>query len=53
MNRDDQFIPHLAVSDGPAALEFYKSVFGAEEGDRMMAQDGKRLNARRNNYRRA
>jgi len=43
MNRDDQFIPHLAVSDGLAALEFYKSVFGAEEGDRMMAQDGKRL----------
>jgi PhnB protein len=43
MNRDDQFIPHLCVSDGLAALEFYKSVFGAEEGDRMMAPDGKRL----------
>lgn len=43
MNREDQFIPHLAVSDGLAALEFYKSVFGAEEGDRMMAPDGKRL----------
>ena len=43
MKRDDQFIPHLAVSDGLAALEFYKSVFGAEEGDRMMAPDGKRL----------
>jgi PhnB protein len=43
MHREDQFIPHLAVSDGLAALEFYKSVFGAEEGDRMMAADGKRL----------
>lgn len=43
MNREDQFIPHLAVSDGLAALEFYKSVFGAEEGDRMMAPDGKRI----------
>jgi PhnB protein len=43
MKREDQFIPHLAVSDGLAALEFYKSVFGAEEGDRMMAPDGKRV----------
>lgn len=43
MKRDDQFIPHLAVSDGLAALEFYKSVFGAQEGDRMMAPDGKRI----------
>jgi PhnB protein len=43
MHREDQFIPHLCVSDGLAALEFYKSVFGAVEGDRMMAPDGKRL----------
>jgi PhnB protein len=43
MHREDQFIPHLIVSNGPAALEFYKSVLGAEEGDRMMAPDGKRL----------
>jgi PhnB protein len=43
MNREDQFIPHLIVSDGLAALEFYKTVFGAEEGDRMMAKDDKRL----------
>ena len=43
MNREDQFIPHLAVSDGLAALKFYKETFGAEEGDIMMAQDGKRL----------
>lgn len=43
MKREDQFIPHLCVSDGLAALEFYKSVFGAEEGDCMMAPDGKRL----------
>jgi PhnB protein len=43
MNREDQFIPHLCVSDGLAALEFYKSVFGAEGGHQMMAPDGKRL----------
>lgn len=43
MNREDQFIPHLMVSDGLAAIEFYKSVFGAEEGHRMMAADGKRV----------
>jgi PhnB protein len=43
MPQKDQFIPHLAVSDGLAALEFYKEVFGAEEGDNMMAPDGKRL----------
>ncbi|HVS80937.1 MAG TPA: VOC family protein [Pyrinomonadaceae bacterium] len=43
MNRADQFIPHLIVSDGLAALEFYKSTFGAELGDNMMAPDGKRL----------
>lgn len=43
MHREDQFIPHLCVADGLAALEFYKSVFGAEEGDRMMSPDGKKL----------
>ncbi len=43
MYREDQFIPHLIVNDGPAALKFYKEVFGAEEGDNMMATDGKRL----------
>jgi PhnB protein len=43
MHREDQFIPHLIVSDGLAALEFYKNTFGAEVGDNMMAQDGKRL----------
>ena len=43
MHRDDQFTPHLIVSDGPAALKFYKEVFDAEEGDSMMAPDGRRL----------
>ena len=43
MHRVDQFIPHLIVPNGLAAIEFYKSVFGAEEGHRMMAPDGKRL----------
>ncbi len=43
MSREDQFIPHVIVSDGLAALEFYKDTFGAELGDKMMAPDGKRL----------
>src|SRR5712692_8294140 len=43
MNREDQFIPHLIVNDGLAALKFYQEVFGAVEGDSMMAPDGKRL----------
>jgi PhnB protein len=43
MNREDQFIPHLIVHNGLAALEFYKTVFDAVEGDRMMAPDGGRL----------
>jgi len=43
MKREDQFIPHLIVSDGLAAIDFYKKLFGAEEGHRMMAADGKRL----------
>jgi PhnB protein len=43
MNREDQFIPHLIVNDGTAALKFYREVFGAEEGDIMMEPEGKRL----------
>ena len=43
MNREDQFIPHLVVSDGLAALKFYQEVFAAEAGHNMMAPDGKRL----------
>ena len=43
MSRDDQFIPHLIVNDGMAALKFYREVFGAEEGDVMMEPNGKRL----------
>jgi PhnB protein len=39
----DQFIPHVVVSDGLVALEFYKTVFGGTDGDNMMAPDGKRL----------
>jgi PhnB protein len=41
--RKDQFIPHLIVSNGPAAIEFYKAAFGAEQGHTMMAPDGKRV----------
>ena len=43
MKRNDQFIPHLIVRDGLAAMEFYKEVFGAVDGHNMMAPDGKRL----------
>jgi len=43
MKQEDQFIPHLIVSDGLAALKFYQEVFGAEAGHNMMAPDGKRL----------
>jgi PhnB protein len=43
MAREDQFIPHLIVNDGMAALKFYQEVFGGELGHNMMAQDGKRL----------
>jgi PhnB protein len=43
MQRADQFVPHLIVSDGQAALKFYKEVFGSAEGDCMLAPDGKRL----------
>ena len=43
MQREDQFVPHLIVSDGLAALDFYKKVFGAEEGHRMMSPNGTKL----------
>jgi len=43
MQREDQFIPHLIVGNGVAALDFYKKAFGAEEGHSMMAPDGKKL----------
>lgn len=39
----DQFVPHLIVNDGLAALEFYREVLGATVGHNMMAPDGKRL----------
>jgi PhnB protein len=43
MSREDQFIPHLIVGDGLAALKFYREVLGAEEGHTTMAADGKRV----------
>jgi PhnB protein len=43
MSIKDQFIPHLIVSDGKAAIEFYERVFGAEAGHIMLAPDGKRV----------
>ena len=43
MSRKDQFIPHLVVSDGMAALKFYQEVFGAKIGDVMIEPGGARL----------
>jgi len=43
MSQEDQFVPHLIVSNGLSALKFYREVFGAAEGHHMMAPDGKRL----------
>ena len=35
--------PCLVVADGPAAIDFYKAAFGAEETFRMMSPDGRRV----------
>jgi PhnB protein len=43
MSQVNQFIPHLIVSDGVAALKFYQEVFGAKTGDVMMEPGGVRL----------
>ena len=43
MSQKDQFIPHLIVSDGMAALEFYRDVFDGEFGDNMMVPGGDKL----------
>ena len=43
MHREDQFIPELIVNDGAAALDFYKSVFGAEEVHRMIKPGSEKL----------
>ena len=43
MSQEDQFVPHLIVNDGMAALKFYEEVLGAEPGHTMMAPDGKRV----------
>ena len=33
--------PHLIVTDGAAAIEFYKKAFGAQELSRLLTPDGK------------
>jgi PhnB protein len=43
MQREDQFIPELIVRGGLAALDFYKSAFGAEEIHRMTAPGSQKL----------
>ena len=36
-------IPHIVVSDGAAAIDFYKRAFNAREVARHLAPDGKRI----------
>jgi len=36
-------VPHLSLGDASGAVEFYKRAFGAEELQRLPAEDGKRL----------
>ena len=43
MANEDQFVPHLIVRDGLAAMKFYEEVLGAEPGHTMMAPDGRRV----------
>ena len=43
MHREDQFIPELIVRNGPAALDFYKNAFGAEEVHRMTQPASEKL----------
>jgi PhnB protein len=43
MHREDQFIPELIVHNGPAALDFCKSVFGAEEVHRIIKPDSEKI----------
>jgi PhnB protein len=43
MHREDQFIRELIVNNGPAALDFYKSVFGAEEVHRIIKPGSEKL----------
>jgi PhnB protein len=40
---DTGIVAHLVVSNGAAAIDFYKKAFAAEEVMRMPADDGKRL----------
>ena len=35
--------PHIVVSDGAAAMEFYKKAFGAQEMSRLLTPDGKQV----------
>jgi PhnB protein len=35
--------PYLTIDGAPAAIEFYKAAFGAEEMVRQMAEDGRRV----------
>lgn len=41
--RRQPVVPFLIVGDAAAAIAFYGRAFGAEEAERMIAQDGKRI----------
>ena len=40
---NSQLSPHIFVSNGAAAIEFYKKAFNAQELSRHLAPDGKRI----------
>jgi uncharacterized glyoxalase superfamily protein PhnB len=40
-NTIQQVFPYLIVRDAPAAIEFYKRIFGAEEGMRLAEPNGR------------
>lgn len=40
-NTIQQLFPYLIVRDAPAAIEFYKRIFGAEEGMRLAEPSGR------------
>jgi hypothetical protein len=43
MTREDQFIPHLVVSNCLAVIDFTKMCLAPEEGHRMMTPNGQRV----------
>jgi PhnB protein len=45
MSENTMLIPHLVVSSGVKAIEYYKAAFGAEEVSRSPTEDGRLMHA--------